>query len=69
MDGFLQQQLPIVRVDPYRAASLNRYVDGANRLTLLRTNDDYCDSIGRYEQALIPSDSRVAPVRSSASFA
>ena len=63
MDHCLLQQLPIVRVDPYRVASLNRCVDGANRPTLGRPNDDYCYSIGRYEPALKLSDTRAAPAR------
>jgi len=59
----LLQQLPIVRVDLYRAASLNRFVDGASRPTLDLPNDDYCDSIGRYEPALKLSDTQAAPAQ------
>jgi len=63
MDRCLQQQSPIVRVAPYRAASLNHFVDGVSRLSEHLTNDDYSYSIGRYELAQKLSDTRAALVR------
>jgi len=69
MDRCLHQQWPIVRAALYRAASLNRFVDGANRPTLRRQNDDYYYSIGRYDRGLKSLDIRAASVRWLTSFA
>ena len=65
----LHQQSLVVRADRIDAAFQHRCVDGAKRPTLEQPNDDYCDSIGRYEQAVKPSDTRADSARWQLSYA